>query len=372
MAYAVFSHAKISIGIETSIESDIEWLHEFFHPALSITPSNPDVTIQEIIEPDLYHRWLSYGGKGNELKTFMLDTEVIAFPEWSVPVKGTVVYDRDHKLFYHVDGDRIIILREDQKVVIRTRLMRVVREIVMGVSQSTGSRLLHASAFSLDGKALIVTGPKQAGKTSLLAYALNSRSADYLTNDRLLVTFKESKPRLSSIPTIVSVRRGTLDLFPELQKQVIDKRYRLRSTIKECQEADAPEIQYRQNGNLGISPAQWCGLFNARSVSDVSAGCILFPVQTGDPGGLSIKRLAVKETAKRLLDCMFGYIKPDSLSEVFTIIPPEVKKEVPMNDETFALRLAKSVAAYECQMGVDTYKNNNGIKIFRSALLGAV
>ena len=67
--------------------------------------------------------------------------------------------------------------------------MRVVRELVTAGALADGSRVeLHASALAHDGRIIVLAGPKEAGKTTLMARLASVGKFAIAGNDRLLVT----------------------------------------------------------------------------------------------------------------------------------------------------------------------------------------
>ncbi len=98
--------------------------------------------------------------------------------------------------------------------------MRVIRELATARALADGSRLqLHASALEHDGRIIVLAGPKEAGKTTLVARLASVGKLAIAGNDRLLVTPSvdtSSGWRVRPVPTVVSVRPGTQALLPGL------------------------------------------------------------------------------------------------------------------------------------------------------------
>ena len=81
-----------------------------------------------------------------------------------------------------------------------------------------GSRFeLHASALADDGRIIVLAGPKEAGKTTLMARLASVGTLAIVGNDRLFVSPSRDASsgwRVRPIPTLVSVRPGTQALLP--------------------------------------------------------------------------------------------------------------------------------------------------------------
>jgi hypothetical protein len=301
-----YTFSGTTIRVESDFEAHLDWLDEFFVPAFETTEKTPDWKVSLEINPALYDRWLEKGGTGREVATFAMDAGPMLLPLWADCGPGMLLHDPHYRVFLAVDGREILVLSERDTRKLRTPLMRVVREIATEAAKHNGSLLLHASAFAIGDRAAIITGPKNAGKTSLLTYALTAKGAYYLTNDRLVCEEKSGTVHVSAMPTFISIRPGTLEMSPGLWKETEQRRFRHHSTIDECRTPDAPPARRWADGRLGLTPAQYCMAGNCRSIAAAKAAIMLFPRRTNRPDGLTLKRLDQQQTALRLADCGFG------------------------------------------------------------------
>lgn len=209
------------------------------------------------------------------------------------------------------------------------------------------------------------------GKTSLLSYVLSYSDARFMCNDRLLVGAHEPALRLRGMPTIVSIREGTLELLPGMRDSIERNRFITRSTMEEARQPDAPSCGPPKQGRYGLSPRQYCALLGCEPVQWARGAVLLLPRQTRRPGGLELKRLDSGEARERLAHCLFGHIGPDRLSEVFTLPPGSPGQSKPGSDEALCAGLASRLACYDCQMGTDTYRCDTAARQLQQLLLAA-
>ena len=360
MAQATFSYEGINIGAIVERDEDIQWLTEFLVPWFDISDDIPDVEVRVTCDPERFEQLITCGHEGTNVNAFMMDTKVIAHPIWNGPDEQLTLYDEKHSLFYLVTAKHIQLIFRDHGASTRLRIMRVLRELAMGIAQLTGGRFLHASSFVANNRAAIITGPRHAGKTSLLSYILSSSTADLLSNDRLLINMRDQTATLRGMPTIVSIRNGTMDLLPALRRSIISQGFVSRATIAEARQSKPLTSFPAKEGRHGISPRQFCSLLGCGATKEASGTILLLPRQSGRPGGIQLNRLSTSEARIRLGDCLFGHIGPNQLSDVFTILPRRLSRKATFDDETLCAGLADVLPVFDCELGNDAYKSDTG------------
>jgi len=364
----MLNYEGLSIGVDTQRDDDTAWLEEMLLPWFTPAEGTPDVSVSLKCDGARFRRLQAAGSSRGIRRVFMLDTRTLDLPCWSVPGHDIALHDAGQQLFYLVRGQQIELVAAREHTDYRISLMRVVRELAMGVAQLAGHRFLHASAFSLKGRAAIISGPREAGKTSLLTYALSHLPVDYLTNDRLLVKTSGATTVAAGMPTIVSIRDGTMDLFPGMLEGITARGYRSRATLAETREPEKlAGIPAKQDG-VSLTPRQLCTLLQCAPVARAQAAALLFPRQTGRPGGLELQRLDTDSARERLRHGLFGHIGPNRLSEVFTVFPPGLGRRRAADDSTLCHQLAASVPAWECLLGKDSYRDARGAEDLRALL----
>src|SRR5262249_53240785 len=147
-----------------------------------------------------------------------------------------------------------------------------------------------------------VAGPKRAGKTTLLLHVLRDPRARYVSNDRVLVSLDAAPPDARGVPTLVSLRRTTLDLFPELARRQAARRYHYARALDER----APGPAQAKPDREVVTPAQLCRLTDTSPVGHGPLAAVVFPRLTGEPGGLALTRLSDREAASALTGALLG------------------------------------------------------------------
>jgi hypothetical protein len=310
---------------------------------------------------------MAAGPGGGSLDAFALDTGLVSLPRW----RGarTRLFDVEREVFYEITGPplAITILGVPGNLKGRSALMRVVRELATNHAQRAGGLLLHASAFALGGRGVIVGGPKEGGKTTLLLHALRAASVEYVSNDRVLVR-PSATPYARGVPTIVKLRRGTLDLFPALAGSLASTGYQHRLTLEEAAAGPAPAAGQRSDSPR-LSPAQLCRLLGVRARAECEIAVLVFPRITGEPGAFTLEGLSPAEVAVRLEGAFFGIRPGRWTSEVFTPGggPP------PPDRAALAARgraLADHVRGLECRLGLNAYESAQAADDLVGAVLG--
>ena len=218
MSRAVLAFRGLRVLAEAA-PGHLEWLEEFLGPAFERADGHEaDWRVSLVEDRNRYRQAIDRGPADGTLEAFAYDAKVVGLPRWRTEAGDTGLFDAVRGLYFEVAyaSRAVTLLTEPGNVDGRIALMRIVRELSMNRAQRRGGLLLHAAAMAVGDRGIVITGPKGAGKTSLLIHALRARSARYVSNDRVVVPAAESRPSATGVPTIVALRRGTLDLFPSL------------------------------------------------------------------------------------------------------------------------------------------------------------
>ena len=183
-----------------------------------------------------YRQALDRGPADGTVEPFAFDAKVVGLPRWRTEAADIGLFEAARGILFEVAyaARAVTLLTEPGNADGRIALMRVVRELAMNRAQRRGGLLLHAAAMGVGDRAIVITGPKGAGKTSLLIHVLRARSARYVSNDRVVLPAAEGRPPALGVPTIVALRRGTLDLFPSLAARTANSGYAYRLTLEEA------------------------------------------------------------------------------------------------------------------------------------------
>jgi hypothetical protein len=307
-----------------------------------------------VIEDGHRHRaMLALGAESGALVAFTHDTRVVSLPRWRGA--ATRLLDERCGVFYDVgvDPGAVTIVSAPRNPRVRMALMRVVRELAVNRAQRTGGIVLHAAAFAAGGRGIVVAGPKCGGKTTLLLHALRTGSARYVSNDRVLVVCDRGRAVARGVPTIIALRRSTLDRFPAVAARLDGIPYHHRLTLAEAAALEAETAASRDDAGR-LSPAQLCRVLDVAPLAEAEVSALLFPRITHEPGAFRTRRLSEGDTEALLGSAVFGATLGRWTSDVFTdpADPP-----APDGD---ALRdrcrwLASRIPAFECRIGLDAH-----------------
>ena len=195
---------------------DARWIEEFFGD--SYTATGNETALAGVRFASEAHAPAGDVPAGDRL-AFALDSGPIRLPAYRSSAHERLV-EPDTGIAYEVsnEGSRVTVRYGDcsqARPTARVRLMRVVREYFHNASLQAGGVVLHAAGVVTDGRAIASAGRKGAGKTTTLLRILRDAHTSFLSNDRVLVT-GDLTPQAQSIPTVVSLRDGTLGLLPDL------------------------------------------------------------------------------------------------------------------------------------------------------------
>jgi hypothetical protein len=238
----------------------------------------------------------------------------------------------------------------------RLTLMRVVRELATFEQWQRGRWLLHGAAFESAGGAVVVCGPKNAGKTTLLMHALQA-GCKLITNDRVVVDRLAAGPVAHGMPTIVCVREPTLEFFPGLAKRCAEARFQRALTISECRTVDRSETLSGENVESlpTLSGAQLCRLLGTTAVQSAPLTKVLFPNVRPQARGIELIRLAADEAAAQLAENILAPCRPLRWSSAFArfaaCAPPAWQRLL-----DGCRRLANDVDCYRCVLGPDAFR----------------
>jgi len=207
-----------------------------------------------------------------------------------------LAFDGDLGVVYAVRGDDVEVVAAVPGAA-RVGWLRALRELHERALRARGASLVHAAAVALpDGRVVLLAGPRQSGKSTLLVYLLGG-GARYVTNDRVAL---RGDGWATGIPTVVSIRQGTLDRVPELppMPEVWHHVWPHRRTLRE--HATLPRAAPSTRDFPGsCTPGQiraWLGVAETRA-GQVAA--VLFP-EISDGDAPRLEPLGAAEAALRL------------------------------------------------------------------------
>jgi hypothetical protein len=369
-----FSYNGLTIRVSSDDASHLNWLEEFLDPQFEINQGfSHDCKVVLTADTQQYEDMLEKGAQpdGKQIDCFALESGVVRLPLWASGGNDPIIFDERFGAFYAVNQGiaeiRILTANSDNRA--RTSLMRVVRELAMNHSRRTGSLIIHGSGFVVEGRGVLIAGPKRAGKTTLLIHVLRQGTSQYLSNDRVVVSFERERPTLRGMPTIVALREGTLEMFPHLYYRLLVGSLRYLDSRSETTQSSPPHIRPGKDRRFNLSPWQLCELLQVGSRAQGEAQALLFPRVTGEAGTVELEQLSPEAAAVRLSKSLFGAGPALLVSTVFALSGNDVRP-AQATLESLCLRLTSQARCYECRLGEEAFQSEDSVAMFLRHVMG--
>lgn len=263
------------------------------------------------------------------------------------------LYDPDFDLFYLV-GDthvRIVARRDNPRA--RLRLLDILREVALANACQRRALVLQSAALIVDGQALLVVGPPQSGKTTLLAHLLRQPGATYLA-DQLVVLLAQGDGFLAlGMPSIVEVRPDTPRLLGgELARLIHDADSAL---LTPAERAARPVPQPTDDGRLILSPRQFADALGAGRALQAPVVGILLPDIAGPALSRDLQRIAAEAAEPRVANAVFRIAFGGAAQSLFAQFAGPGASASYRSDLTLLPRLVHTVPTFACSIGADAF-----------------
>lgn len=363
----VFAYQGLATAVESSDPGALAWLEEFLAPGFArADDARPDRHVSLVDDGQEYGEVVRRTARraSTPVACFTVDRRLVSFPSWRCPTGGRTVFDDDSHVFYLVGGDgaTIRILADRERPSRRIPLMRVVREIATVHAWAADGLVVHGAAVALGDRGAMIAGPKGAGKTSLLLhFLLHAPGARFVSNDRVVVDL-EAAPVLRGMPTVATIKEHSLDLFPELEPRLGQRRYDARLTLGETAAAPAA-ASWNADGRVGLAPAQFCEVVGADTRGSAPADVLLLPrVRVGDHG-ISLTEISPRVAADAVKACLIGGGPAPLVSEVFGA-PRRGARGIDAGTlDRRALAFTEHVRCFECRLGSEAYGRDSAARL---------
>jgi len=300
------AYGPVTIELCSNDPAALEWLTEALGPCFTATADipRPDwwVRISKVHDPA--------GGLPVRLPReaapracFALDQEVLSFPTWPVG-EGMVVADVERSCLLTLTPRRVELRGDARTPRWRFTAMWVCHEIAATRLRRTHLDV-HAASVEAAGRAVLIVGPKGAGKTTLSLHLLRSGGWRMMANDRAFVGREEASVVGRGLPTAVKVRPPTLVEFPELLGHLpsVDRPYLY--TLDELTKVDAG-VAPTETTEFALNPAQLARQLGVERHGAAPLGAIVFPEVRADMIGWAADRLPPGEVGRRLSINLYG------------------------------------------------------------------
>ena len=350
----------------TAAPAHLAWLQEFLSPPFAAAPLGAAThRVRYTTDPDRYKTVLARGPApgAKKLPCFAFDQRDVTYPVWRGAGTETVLFDAEFRSFYVIGGETAdveVVAHQDDHWP-RVGLMRVVREIVMAHAEDSGALAMHGAAVGFGGGAAILVGPKRSGKTSLMFHALLQAGTTLIANDRVMLQGPEW--RVTGMPTVINVRRGTRTLFASAFAPMGDDPTLASLSAAERTRRIAKAAE-RPDGALVLNPMQLCEATGTERVGTTALKAIVFPRVDTDRSGLFLQRLDPGAARAQLPAALFQPASRLCISRGHDTTLPAVADVAGV-----LAAAADSVPCFECVLGEDAYDDGSRAR-FLSQLLG--
>lgn len=348
---------QTAVDVETPDAGAHAWLTEFLEPWTERAPGGYGGTLVRLLWRDgaCENRLRPPAGHAVRLvPCFALDSRVVHLPGWE-DEGCTVIADDEIGCHYRISGRAVDVVARPEHRRARLGLMRVVREILAAGSLEAGSLLdLHAAAFAVGGRAALIVGGKNSGKTTLLTHALASGRAEFVANDRVFVDVGRSPAGVIGVPTIVSVREWTIAAFPALRPDGRPQSPSLRAG--EDAQPDGKGAEAGRPGSTGgaaFSPDQFARRMSARRARGGQAAALIFPVIDPHADAWEAEPLPPAAAEPLLRGALYGASVSPRPATI--LAPPGQAGRRAGQRETMARRLSDCVPCVRMRLGPRAY-----------------
>jgi hypothetical protein len=329
------------------------WLAEFLGPVFRQGNHAADAHyhVDAIVDADRFDALVAGRPDGAlpEAVAFVLDQRTLTTSSWRDPRSGLpAFFDAAHHTIYlrQTDSPGVTVVARTGGRLFRGAVMRIVREVAMTRAWTDNSLVLHASAFATGQGAVVVAGPKRAGKTSVLLHALHAPGAAFIANDRVVLAVDGHGCSADGMPSIASLRRSTLAMFPSLGDTLATRGYRAHLTCAECEGTVAP----RGESDGATSPAQLCRAVGVPMSARAPAMAILLPQVDLSSSGFDLRPLSTTEADARFEVVRFASASRGRTSEIFRTDGTDVVVDLSRARAVWSHATA-SVPVFECRIG---------------------
>ncbi len=349
-----YRFGKVATEVDIDDPEVARWLTEFLSPWFSTEARNGaalKVSMTSSGEQFSALARVEAERRPQPLACFRLDRRLVSCPGWIEPEGTIFAADQEFGCYYRVSGERVRVISRPQDRPARIGLMRVVRELaIQGALSGSEALDLHAAAFVFRGRAILLAGDKNAGKTTLLAHALTSPYTTLMANDRVIV---DGSLEARGVPTVVSVRAETEREFPALGRRLP----RRAVLFHKGELAPADSARDSIERPLVLSLAQFASQLNSRLEPSAPLGAILFPEISSTTSGWSLGPMDAAEAAARLRGSIYGSVLAACTDTIFQ----KISNALPGIDgqDSLADRLAAAVPAIRCLLGKGAYDESS-------------
>lgn len=324
------------------------WIAEFMQPWFTPTSGAAAWRVRVNVSSKRYRETRRRcAGAGDPHACFAVDRHMVVLPGWKL-ADTVVIADDERPCMLLWKGRDIEMICDPASRRWRFTLMRVLREI--GATRLRQSRLdLHAAAVEANGQALLISGAKRAGKTTLTIHLLRSGECRLIANERVFVGDAAGFGALG-VPGAIKIRTDTLRRFPELRRGLPNLAMPYLHTMQELDGADGSEGPC--SDELALTAAQLSRQVGAQMIAEAPLGAIVFPEICEDVETWLVERLAPEAAGTALWANRYGVQAENRARTIFE----ETDGAQGLPSASTAMAIAESVPAFRLKLGLRAYE----------------
>jgi hypothetical protein len=259
------------------------------------------------------------------------------------------VCDAERSCFLRIRPGQVDLIADDSTRRWRFTLLWIVLEIVATRLRQTHVDV-HAASVESSGRALLIVGPKNAGKTTLSFHLMRWRGCRSIANDRCFVGGEGLTPLVLGMPTAIKIRPPTLTRFPELRRGLPPVARPYLYTLAELETALASDEPV-DSVDFALTPIQVALRLGADTRAAAPLGAIVFPNICDDEATWAIESLPAEKVVAGIYASLYG----DATGERPTTFFEELGGGQRRASRPLITAIASAVAGYRVRLGRDAY-----------------
>ena len=287
-----------AISLASADPGAVAWIREYFGPSLTAGDGPCAWEVGAGASPQAHAELLERRPADPEPRPwFAFDQSMFSLPSWETEGGSLVGDDAERSCLLEMRPGETEVVAGPHGRRWRFTLVMLIHELV--ATQLRGDQLeIHASAVAADGRAVLMVGPKRAGKTTLSFHLLRCGLFRSLSNDRAFVGVESGTVAARGVPTSLRVGPAMAAEFPELGDGLprID-----RPHLHSAAELAHPPADSRppETDELLLSQGQAAAQLGAERAASAPLGALVFPEVDTATRGWSVERLSPPEVAAR-------------------------------------------------------------------------
>jgi hypothetical protein len=350
----------LEIRVRSDNPSDLAWVADFFSPGLCVDKSDRTPSVTRSLElsgnADTYNSVIAeFASARARAAAYVLDAGAKELPCISLPDCDLIAHDPLFGTIYEiVNRDTVVIrdsgTRDSEGRRARASFMLIINAFVMDYARRTGACVMHAAGVVHRGKAWLIAGEKNSGKTSLLSALLGAvQGLQLLSNDRILIWPNRNPLLARGLSCLVSIRAGTLDVVPGLRDKLslVPRNY-----TGELWPAERLRDPYR------LTPLQFRQMLGVIPAASAPIGGIFLTSVRKDVTGVKTRRLCETEARQKMPVALYGHHDLSARTELFSLPESGVFPE-PTETLSSLRAITAKTPVFEVLLGAGAYETSS-------------